>query len=120
MAKKRSQVLQKAASMGGVQSNSLPGPLRELVRVARINPAFLINFNIPRKSRIIGRWRKGADGRGVRFQWRTTGAREVVSQELKFKNGKYTLGEAVSKTLESKELTNLAEMLYKHECLDQN
>ena len=34
----------KAASRGGVQSNSLPGPLRVVVRGARIKAAFLINF----------------------------------------------------------------------------
>ena len=39
-----SQAWQKAASRGRVQSNSLPGPLRALVRGARINTAFSINF----------------------------------------------------------------------------
>ena len=39
-----SQAQRKAASRGGVQSNSLPGPLRALVRGARINTSFLINF----------------------------------------------------------------------------
>ena len=34
----------KAASRVGVQSNSIPGPLRLLVRGPKINAAFLINF----------------------------------------------------------------------------
>ena len=42
--KRLSLARQKAASRGGVKSNSLPGPLRALVRGARINTAFLINF----------------------------------------------------------------------------
>ena len=41
---RRSQAWQKAVSKGRVQSNSLPGPLRALVRGARIKAAFLINF----------------------------------------------------------------------------
>ena len=44
MAERMSQARRKAASRDRVQSNSLPGPLRVLVRGARRNAAFLINF----------------------------------------------------------------------------
>ena len=73
MAERRSPAWRKAANEGKIQSNSLPWPLR---------------------------LRKVADGRGVLVYWRTTGAREVVSQELNFGNSEYRLGEADGETLD--------------------
>ena len=40
------------------------------------------------------------------------GAGQVVPQELKFRNGNYTLGEADDEPLESEQLKNQAEVLY--------